>query len=72
MVAGPLTFETEDESDRIDVTVQRVEFKQVRDLTPNDAKVEGLDSVEHLMAELRRHYPDLQGDEWVTVVLFAI
>lgn len=51
--------------------VERVVYKRVRDLTDEDARMDGFGSLEELLAELKRRYRRLGPDSIVTVVVFG-
>ena len=52
--------------------VREVKYKTVRELTDEDAKMDGFDNREELIRELRRHYGEISDDDWVTIIIFDI
>ena len=54
------------------VRITRVERKKVRELTNEDAKLDGFSGVRELLRELSRIYGELYGDDEVTVIGFEV
>lgn len=54
------------------VRITGVERKKVRELTNNDAKLDGFSDVKELLRELNRIYGELHGDDEVTVIGFEV
>ena len=52
--------------------VKDVQYKTVRELTDEDAKLDGFKNREELIGELRRHYGKISDDDWVTIIIFDI
>lgn len=50
--------------------VKEVKYKTVRELTNEDAKLDGFDNREELIKELRCHYGEISDDDWVTIIIF--
>jgi len=54
------------------VRITKVERKKVRELTNEDAKLDGFSDVKELLRELNKIYGDLYGDDEVTVIGFEV
>ncbi len=54
------------------IRVSRVIHKRLYELTDEDALKDGFKSRDELLTELRRVYPDIRDDEWVTIIEFDI
>ncbi|WP_457751669.1 ASCH domain-containing protein [Thermococcus sp.] len=54
------------------VRITRVEKKKVRELTTEDAKLDGFSDVKELLRELNRIYGELYGDDEVTIIGFEV
>ncbi len=54
------------------VRITRVERKKVRELTNEDAKLDGFSDVRELLRELSKIYSELYGDDEVTVIGFEV
>ncbi|WP_456482406.1 ASCH domain-containing protein [Methanopyrus sp.] len=52
------------------VRITDVRTKRVRDLTDEDAKLDGFENREELLKALRDHYPNLRDDDIVTIIEF--
>ncbi|WP_457619864.1 ASCH domain-containing protein [Methanopyrus sp.] len=52
------------------VRITDVRTKKVKDLTDEDAKLDGFENREELLKALRNHYPNLRDDDVVTIVEF--
>lgn len=52
--------------------ITRVYYKKLRELGEYEARVEGFNSVEELMQELRRVYGNVKDDDYFTVIEFKI
>jgi len=52
--------------------VKDVEYKKVNELTEEDARADGFESLEELLEALRSHYTRLKEDDVVTVVRFEL
>ncbi|WP_088334748.1 MULTISPECIES: ASCH domain-containing protein [unclassified Methanopyrus] len=52
------------------VRITNVRTKRVRDLTDEDAKLDGFENREELLKALRDHYPNLRDDDIVTIIEF--
>ncbi|WP_457615339.1 ASCH domain-containing protein [Methanopyrus sp.] len=52
------------------VRITDVRTKRVKDLTDEDAKLDGFENREELMKALRDHYPNLRDDDIVTIIEF--
>jgi len=48
--------------------IKRVYYRRVRELSINEARLEGFNSREELLRELRRIYGDISDDEYVTIL----
>ncbi|ALU12045.1 hypothetical protein EYM_07465 [Ignicoccus islandicus DSM 13165] len=54
------------------VRITDVEYKRVKDLTEEDARADGFNSMEELMRSLRRVYPHLNEEDYVTILKFQL
>ncbi|WP_297474926.1 ASCH domain-containing protein [Thermococcus sp.] len=54
------------------VRITRVERKKVRELTNEDARLDGFSDVRELLRELSRIYGELYGDDEVTIIGFEV
>lgn len=54
------------------VRITRVEKKKVRELTNEDAKMDGFSDVKELLRELSKIYGELYGDDEVTIIGFEV
>ena len=54
------------------IRVKRVVVKRVHELTDQDARLDGFESLEELLEELRKHYGDIAGDDRVTIIEFEV
>ncbi|WP_099210797.1 ASCH domain-containing protein [Thermococcus henrietii] len=54
------------------VRITKVERKKVRELTNEDAKLDGFSDVKELLRELNKIYGELYGDDEVTVIGFEV
>ena len=54
------------------VVVESVKYTKVKDLTDEDAALDGFKNKEELRAALSKHYPGISGDDWVTVIRFRV
>ncbi|KUH34779.1 hydrothetical protein [Thermococcus celericrescens] len=54
------------------VRIIRVEKKKVRELTNEDAKLDGFSDVRELLRELNKIYGELYGDDEVTIIGFEV
>ncbi|ASJ01692.1 ASCH domain-containing protein [Thermococcus gorgonarius] len=54
------------------VRITRVEKKKVRELTNEDAKLDGFSDVRELLRELSKIYGELYGDDEVTIIGFEV
>lgn len=52
--------------------VRNIKYKTVKELTDEDAGLDGFDSREELIQELKRHYGDIRDDDLVTIIIFDI
>ncbi len=52
--------------------LKEVKYKKVRDLTDEDAKLDGFSSREELINELKKHYKHVSDDTIVTIITFDI
>jgi len=50
--------------------ITKVEYKQVKDLTDEDAFLDGFESKKKLKEALKKHYPKLKSEDWVTIIHF--
>jgi hypothetical protein len=48
--------------------ITKVEYKRVRELTPEDARLDGFDTLEELLDALRRVYGNIAPDDYVTII----
>lgn len=56
--------------ERIQVTISAVRFKQLAELTEEDARRDGFGSVADLLVALRRFYPELNATSTMTIIDF--
>ncbi len=56
----------------IPVRLTRHVVKRFDELTEDDARTDGFDSLGALLEALRRFYPDLRGEDPVTIVYFDL
>ncbi len=49
-----------------------VVYKKIKEITDDDARMDGLTSKEELLKELREHYGEIKDDDIVTIILFDI
>lgn len=54
------------------VRITKVEKKKVRELTNEDAKLDGFSDVKELLRELSKIYGELHGDDEVTIIGFEV
>ncbi len=54
------------------VVITGVYHKKVKELTREDALLDGFSSVEELVNGLREAYPDIRPDDWVTIIRFRV
>ncbi len=52
--------------------ITSVQVKQLGRLTPAEIRMEGYRSFEDLLSNLRRHYPDIRKDSYVTVIKWVL
>jgi len=55
-----------------EVEIESVRYLQVKDLTRKDALRDGFKSREELLEKLKKHYPDLSPEDWVTILEFRL
>lgn len=70
IVKGSLALEAVKGGSGLIVNVTEVVHKKVSDLTDDDARLDGADSVDELRKALLHFYPKMQDDSDVTVVKF--
>jgi len=54
------------------VAIESVEYKKVRELTDEDAKLDGFKTKDELIEELRRLYGYISSDDYVTIIKFKV
>ncbi len=54
------------------ISIERVYHKKVKELTDQDALKDGFSSREELIEELKKVYPDITEDDWVTIIEFKV
>lgn len=54
------------------ISIERVYHKKVKELTDQDAIKDGFRSCRELLEELKRVYPDITEDDWVTIIEFKV
>lgn len=54
------------------IYVERVYYKRLHELTDEDAVKDGFSSREELVNELKKVYPGIKDDEWVTIIEFKV
>ncbi len=52
--------------------ITNVTYKKFSELTEEDAKKDGLSSLDELKNELKRVYGDINEDDWVTIIDFEV
>ncbi|RLE58361.1 MAG: ASCH domain-containing protein [Thermoprotei archaeon] len=52
--------------------IESVEYTKVKNLTDKDAKLDGFKSREALISALRKHYPGIDKEDWVTIIRFSL
>jgi len=52
--------------------ITRIYYKKLRELSEYEARLEGYNSIDELMSELRRVYGDLSGEEYFTIIELEI
>ncbi len=52
--------------------IKAVIYKKVGELTDEDARLDGFNSREELIRELRRVYGELSEEDWVTIIEFEV
>ncbi|RLG81626.1 MAG: ASCH domain-containing protein [Thermoprotei archaeon] len=54
------------------VLIERVYHKRVLELTDDDARKDGFNSKEELVRELKKVYPGIEDNEWMTIIEFKL
>jgi len=54
------------------IKIKSVKYKKVKELTDEDAKLDGFKSKRELINELRKVYENIRDDDWVTIIEFEI
>ncbi len=54
-----------------EATISGVKYTRLSELTRSDAVSDGFGSREELLRALKEIYPDLRGDDWVTIIEFG-
>jgi len=54
------------------IIIKRVYHKKVKELTDEDAAKDGFSSVNELINELKKVYPQISSDDWVTILEFDV
>ncbi len=52
--------------------LKNVEYKKIKDLTDEDARLDGFSSKEELIEALKKHYKHVTEDDEVTIITFEI
>ena len=52
--------------------LEDVRYKRLKNLTDEDARLDGFSSKEELKKELKEFYPDMKEHDWVTIIRFRI
>ncbi len=52
--------------------ITKVEYKKVNELTEEDAKMDGFGSLKELLSDLKKVYPNLREDDYVTIIHFEV
>ena len=52
--------------------VEKIFYKRVKELTDGDAKLDGFNTREELLRELKKYYPFLKENDYVTIIKFRI
>ena len=66
---GPCVLRTKNRD--LPVEINNVRFSRLDELTQSDAHADGFTSLEELHQELRRFYPSVGSDDYVTIVEFV-
>jgi len=67
---GALTFHAPDGSLKATVNVTEVRHKKLGELTDAEAQADGAENAAHMVAAMKRFYPDIGPDSDITVILF--
>jgi len=59
-------------NEHISILITNVDFVPVRKLDVMDAKMDGFDSLNELTSALKKHYPHITENSWVTVISFDL
>ncbi len=54
------------------IRVTRVRYKKVSELTDEDAVLDGFNSLDELLRELKKNYGDVKPDDYVTIIEFEV
>lgn len=54
------------------ILIEKVYHKKIKELTDEDAIKDGFRSREELVSELKRVYPGISDDEWITIIEFKV
>ncbi len=60
------------ENSDISVWIEHLRYCTVDELTEEDAKRDGFDSLDDLLYALRRFYPDLIAEETMSIIYFSL
>lgn len=55
-----------------EVEIESTKYVKVRDLTDKDALLDGFKNKRELMENLRKFYPDINEEDWVTILRFKL
>jgi len=55
-----------------EVEIESTRYLRVKNLTNKDALLDGFKSKRELIAHLRKYYPDLNDDDWITILKFRL
>jgi len=54
------------------IAIESIRYTKVKDLTDEDAVLDGFKDKRELKAALSKHYPGISADDWVTVIKFRV
>jgi hypothetical protein len=67
---GSLLFESNDLKRESIVTVAKVNYCKLKDVSLDDLINDGFSDHSHMLNEMKRFYPEIEMESWVTVVGF--
>ena len=54
------------------ISITKVVYKKVKELTEEDAIKDGFNNLSELLEELKKVYPNISNDDWVTIIEFKV